>query len=417
MKPVSYPHPSLEPVLRDTYGVILYQEQVLEVAHRFAGLSLAQADEFRRLMSKFRSAEEMEGMRSRFVHGAIQKHHVPPQLANRVFDTIAKFVGYGFCRSHAAAFANTVYHTAYLKAHFPAAYMAAVLEHKPGFYPLQTVLEEARLCGVEVLPADIRYSGVKYSLEGPRDEGGRIRVPLTQIKDVNTHIAGQIVQQRETSPFEDVEDLYRRVAMQRDVWQNLARSGALQCFGTRRKVLWTLEVLSRRLGASGQQQLALRTKAFSTAELPSLKNLALTEVTAWNFETQSLTTGPHPMALRRSHLQRVGVKPIRELLLGKPGSRAMTAGVVISRQRPPTAKGMCFIILEDETGRIPTAITPPVYEKYRQELRESALMIEGKLEGSGTGQVGMYRSILIQRLWPVGEVKGGYNGHPGEMAR
>jgi error-prone DNA polymerase len=412
LKPVSYPHPSLEPVLRDTYGVILYQEQVLEVAHHFAGLSLAQADEFRRLMSKFRNAEEMEGMRSRFVQGAIQKHSVPPALANCVFDIIAKFVGYGFCRSHAAAFAHTVYHTAYLKAHFPAAYMAAVLEHKPGFYPLQTVLEEARLCGIDVLPADIRYSAVKYSLEE-----GKIRVPLTQIKDVSTRIAQQIVHEREVSPFEGIEDLYQRVAMERDVWQNLARSGALECFGTRRKVLWTLGILTRRLGASGQQQLALKTKAFLTSELPSLKKLAMTEVTAWNFETQSLTTGPHPMALRRNYLQRVGITPVRELLLGKPGSRVMTAGVVISRQRPPTAKGMCFIILEDETGRIPTAITPPVYEKYRQELRKSALMVEGKLEGSGTGQIGMYRSILIQRLWSLAEVNGGYSGHPGEMAR
>jgi error-prone DNA polymerase len=176
--------------------------------------------------------------------------------------------------------------------------------------------------------------------------------------------------------------------MEWDVWQNLARSGVLECFGTRRKVLWMLGVLARRLGVSGQQQLALKTKTFSTDELPSLKNLNMTEITAWNFETQSLTTGPHPMALRRQQMKRLGTTPIRDLLLRKPGSRVVTAGVVISRQRPPTAKGMCFVILEDETGRIPTAITPPVYERYRQQLRESALLIEGKLEGRAPGKLG-----------------------------
>ena len=226
---VFYPHPCLEPVLRDTYGIILFQEQVLEVAHRFAGMSLSDADEFRRLMSKFRSSTEMEAMRERFVSGAIETHKVHPNLAHRVFDIVAKFVGYGFCRSHAAAFARTVYQSAYLKAHFPAAYMAGVLEHKPGFYPLHTLLEEARMLGVKVLPPCLLRSGVKYSLESQSDGTSAIRVPLTQIREVAVESAQSIVLERALAPFASLEEAVERLNLGRDEWENLARSGALAC--------------------------------------------------------------------------------------------------------------------------------------------------------------------------------------------
>jgi error-prone DNA polymerase len=294
---VTYPHPSLEPVLRDTYGIILFQEQVLEVAHHFAGLTLSEADEFRRLMSKFRSPEQMESMRSQFVQGTIVRHGVPLALANHVFDLVAKFVGYGFCRSHAAAFAHTVYQTAYLKAHYAAAYMAAVLEHKPGFYPLNTVLQEARHCGVRVLPVDIHRSDVKYRLEG-----GAIRVPLTQIKGLGVEAAVEIVLERATAPFQSLQDLYGRVRLGKDIWDNLARSGVLDAFGERRHVLWQIGELIRRIGPSGQAQRAFdegRDESWQDYEVPQLRKLAPGERTAWDFKTQGFTTGPHPVALHR----------------------------------------------------------------------------------------------------------------------
>ncbi len=396
LQAVEYPHESLREVLADTYGIILYQEQVLQVAHVFAGLSLEEADEFRRLMSKFRSAEEMEGMRARFVQGAIARHGVAPATANQVFDRVAKFVGYGFCRSHAASFAQVVYQTAYLKAHHPAAYMAAVLEHKPGFYPMQTVLEEARHCGVTVLPVDILRSDVKYRLEQ-----GAIRVPLTQVKQVSAAQAATIVLERATRPFSDLEDLYRRVPMHRDAWEGLARAGACAVWGERRAVLWQLGLLARRLGASGQEQLALAAEVFPREAMPPLRRLQVAEATAWDLATQGITTGPHPVALHRPYLDRLGATPIRKLLSQRVGRRVRTAGVVISWQRPPTAKGMAFLVLEDESGRIPTAVTPPTYEQHHQTLREPGLVVEGRLEGAGPGQVGHYRSVLIQRVWPL----------------
>jgi error-prone DNA polymerase len=447
---VSYPHPCLEPVLRDSYGIILFQEQVLEVAHVFAGMNLSQADEFRRLMSKERDRAEMEAMREKFVGGAIKAHQASPfpvssALASRVFDLVSKFVGYGFCRSHAAAFARTVYQSSYLKAHHPAAYLAAVLEHKPGFYPLHTLLEEARLQGVKVLPPCIHRSGVRYSLErlgddtknNTEDNPVAIRVPLTQVQELGAEPAARLVLERAQEPFGSLDDLFRRVALSPQAWDNLARSGALASFGERRQVLWHLGRLARMAGAQkkarGQLFLGEQTlgeQVLLPVELPVERvlsfPLAPAQETAWDFATLGLTTGPHPLALQRPHLQKLGARTIGELFALPTGSSVLVAGAVISRQRPPTAKGFCFLILEDETGRLPTALAPQNYEKFERVLREPGLLIEGKLEAPPEekkgGKTGVYRSILIERLWSLGEVVGtrplhGAQGHPGESPR
>ena len=433
---VIYPHPSLEPVLRDTYGIILFQEQVLEVAHIFAGMNLSDADEFRRLMSHGRDREKMEAMREKFVRGAVETHRgtespASAGLANRVFDLVSKFVGYGFCRSHAAAFARTVYQSAFLKAHHPAAFMAGVLEHKPGFFPLHTILEEARAFGVTVLPPCVLWSGVSYSLErlGSAVSGGEdemaIRVPLTQIKEIAPESAARIVLERALKPFESIDDLFRRVHLKPEAWDNLARSGALDAFGTRRRVLWQLGRLQKLAPQKPTDQLA-----FPTLELPRdtarLPEQCLSEEIAWDFATLGLTTGPHPLALRRPQLEKLGAKPIKELFSLAPGSRVRVAGAVISRQRPPTAKGMCFLILEDESGRLPAAMAPPVYEQFERVLREPGLLVEGRLEAPPEekrgGKTGVYRSVLIEKIWSLDalcQIRSvhGAAGHPGQSPR
>lgn len=430
---VTYPHPSLEPVLRDTYGIILFQEQVLEVAHRFAGMNLSDADEFRRLMSKHRDRAEMEAMREHFVRGAIKTHAgtespASAGLANRVFDLVSKFVGYGFCRSHAAAFARTVYQSAFLKAHHPAAFMAGVLEHKPGFFPLHTLLEEARAFGVTVLPPCVLWSGVSYSLERLGGEGEdelAIRVPFTQIKEIAPESAARIVLERALKPFDSIDDLFRRVHLKPEAWDNLARSGALDAFGARRRVLWQLGRLQKLAPQKPTDQLAL-----PTLELPrdaaTLPEQSLCEEIAWDFATLGLTTGPHPLALRRPQLEKLGAKPIKELFSLAPGSRVCVAGAVISRQRPPTAKGMYFLILEDESGRLPTAMTPPVYEQFERVLREPGLMVEGRLEAPPEekrgGKTGTYRSVLIEKIWSLDtlcQIRSVHSafGHPGQSPR
>ena len=415
-----YPHASLEPVLRDTYGIILFQEQVLEVAHRFAGMNLSEADEFRRLMSKFRDRVEMEAMRDKFVNGAVNTHGVHRIQANNVFDLVSKFVGYGFCRSHAAAFARTVYQSAYLKAHYPAAYMAGVLEHKPGFYPTHTLLEEARILGVQVLAPCLQRSGVKYSLE-KFDDKDAIRVPLTQIQDVAVESARLIVLERMLGSFASLDDAVLRLDLARDEWENLARAGALDAWGARRDVLFRVRAALRQKPKGEQLALDWRDETGTRKSLPRLANLRQEEKTKWDFETQSLTTGPHPVALRRPDLERLGASTIAGLAYQKAGDRVLVGGAVISRQRPPTAKGMCFIILEDETGRVPTAVIPEVYEKFHRVLRAGSLLLEGKLEDGGAMSGNRYRSVLVGRMWPLESACGAFGeyfgvaGHPGKQ--
>ena len=413
-QPVSYLHPSLEPALRDSYGIILYQEQVLEVAHAFAGLSLQEADEFRRLMSKFRNASEMEAMREKFVGSAIETHKasrppVTPALANRVFDLVAKFVGYGFCRSHAAAFARTVYQSAYLKAHHPTAYMAAVLEHKPGFYPVHTLLEEARLFGVKVLPPCLLKSGVKYDLEKEGKEAGAIRVPLTQVKEIAPASAAHIVLERTLAPLTSVEDAVEKLTLEMGAWENLARAGALDAFCPRREALWRVRAALRRKPHGDQVRLPL-----DENDAPTLKPLTPAQLGAWDFSTQGLTTGPHPLALLRPDLSRLFALTIGDLARQTHGAHVMVAGAVISRQRPPTANGMAFLVIEDETGRLPAAVPPPCYEKFREALREPGLFLEGKLEAKGSND---YRSLLVTRAWPLQRAVTGYQPQREQEAR
>ncbi|HEX2863500.1 MAG TPA: DNA polymerase III subunit alpha, partial [Deinococcales bacterium] len=172
LEPITFPHDCLRETLADTFGIILYQEQVLEVAHDFAGLTYEESDEFRRLMSKWRDPGEMSGMKDRFVQGALKAHpDVTLETAEAVFFQVSQFVGYGFPRSHAAAFARTVYQTAWLKAYHPAAYLAAVMEHHPGMYPRQSFVLEAQRCGVPVLPPSLERSAARWTLEPAPNRG------------------------------------------------------------------------------------------------------------------------------------------------------------------------------------------------------------------------------------------------------
>jgi error-prone DNA polymerase len=293
--------------------------------------------------------------------------------------------------------------------------MAAVLEHKPGFYPLHTILEEARLLGVPVLPPDVHLSGVKYLVE--RNEAGRdcIRVPLTQIKRFSPETAAQLVLERALHPFTSLEDLMQRVTLAKDVWENLARSGALRAWGERREVLWQVRALAAVFAPPGHEEQG-QLDFEMPWQLPDLTPLTQSEELTWDFQTQGLTTGPHPLALQRPDLERFGARAIGDLQKQASGSRVLVAGAVITRQRPPTAEGMCFVILEDETGRVQTAITPPVYEKFARVLRESGLLVEGKVEDGGEMSRNAYRSVSISRIWPLsavcGPISNGATGHP-----
>jgi error-prone DNA polymerase len=417
LEPVEYVHPSLEPVLRDTYGVIVYQEQVLEVAHHFAGMSLEEADEFRRLMSKFRDPGEMENMRDKFVGGAIRKG-VSEDTANQVFDNVANFVGFGFCRSHAAAFAKTVYQSAYMKRHFTAAFMAAFMQHRPGFYTLMTIEEETKRFGVSILQPDINRSCFRYDLE--RTPAGRlvIRKPLTSVEAVSEDSARSIVWERIKRPFESVEDLYRRVPLEIDAFRNLARSGAMDMLaGDSRRALWEIGLLVRRNGRPGvaPEPLLLELPAVTERDIPDLPELGEGERLSWDYQTHGAAR-THPMALVRRTLKELEIRPIetcyklgRTVPIGSGRTPLVVtiAGLSVLRQRPVSAKGVLFLTLEDETGLIQTIILPKTLEHLDHVVSQSALIVRGRLQVMGN-----WRGLVLTQAWPLNGIFGGYEGYP-----
>jgi len=427
-QPVEVLHSSLEPVLRDTLGIVLFQEQVLEICHRFAGMSLEEADEFRRLMSRWRDPGSMHQMQEAFVAGAMATHAVPQELALAVFRQVESFVGYGFCRSHAAAFARTVYHSAWLKTHYPAAYMAAVLQHHPGFYPLSTVLEEVRHLGLRVLPVDAWKSGWRYGLEG-----GALRLPLAAVSGVSPQAARHLVENRAGCPT--LEALLERVDLPVDCWEALARAGAFQSRLSRREALWRIGLwrpkaggvsgAARRSGTTsppgrrgrptrgwtpGHQATPTLDLDFEPAAglVPSLASLGPARELTWDYRTQGFSASGHPLARHRQRLEARGIVSVKGLFLLRPGLQVRTAGLVVLRQKPPTAKGMVFLLLEDETGRLQAAVTPLVFERLGPVLRHGALWLQGSLESGGAAggreDSPAFRSLLVQQAGPLEEL-------------
>jgi len=429
---VQYDHPSLRPILQDTYGVILFQEQVLQVAHVFAGMSLEAADAFRRLMSKFRDPGKMEAMRAEFVAGA-QAKGVAAKVAHRVFDQVAGFVGYGFCRSHAAAFAKTVYQSAYLKTHYPAAFMAALMQHRPGMYRQATLEEEARRMGVATLMPCIHRSEIRFSLEaqplrpagnhknGYQEECYAIRKPLTAIRQVSKDLARTILWARARRPFRSIEDLFERVPMTRGALEALARSSALDVLaGDSRRALWKVGVLLRsreaRPRAAAEPTLfagtADGTPRLSAADLPNLPPLPAAERLVWDLETHEAPRR-HTMTLVRRRLAQLEVRPIatcyrlgRYVRLREEASLTV-AGIVILRQRPCSANGVTFVTLEDETGFIQCVVYPPVYTRFKEELQQSALAARGRVQIEGN-----WRGLVVEEVRTLDGLAGGYAGHP-----
>lgn len=414
LEPATCDHPDLEQILGDTYGVVLFQEQVLDVAHRFAGMSLAEADTFRALMSKYRDRAEMEGMRKKFVSGAVNRG-VPIDAANSVFDTISHFVGYGFCRSHAAAFARTVYQSAWMKLYHPAAFMAAVMQQRPGMYNLTTLEHEARRLGVPILLPDINRSGIRYDLERLEGERLAIRKPLTSVTAVSGEVAARIVLERMRSPFTDVEDLYRRVEIDRDALEWLARAGALdRLAGSSRRALWMVGVLARRHGPSGSHSPLsfLDLPAMAAEDIPAFPPLEEIDRLRWDYLAQGAARR-HPMTLVRRAMTDLEVRTIETSYRIGPGRWGTTinllvSGIVILRQMPPTAKGTMFITLEDETGHIQVVVRQSERERLGDLLTRPALIVRGVLNHHGP----YWRGLVLVDAWDLTGTLGGYVGYP-----
>jgi error-prone DNA polymerase len=375
LEPVRYAHSLLEPILAETLGVMIFQEQVIRVAMAVAGFTPAEADRLRRAMSRSRSEAAMAGLRERFLVGT-QAKGVDKTTAEEVFRQLAAFAEFGFCKSHAAAFALVAYQTVWLKAHFPAEFYCALLNHQPmGFYRPEVLIGEAERHGVPVLRPDVNRSQEACTLEG-RDSSLAVRLSLRYVHSLGEAWPGRIVQRRGDRPFQNLRNFCRRTRLPRPMVENLIRAGAMEGFGgARRDLLWEL-------GGLVYQEEGLDIEI--PLEPVTLPALGRAERLGWELELLGLTPGDHVVGLYRQALRAQGVQSSGELERQRDGQTVRVAGWVVVRQRPPTAKGHVFITLEDEEGLVDLIVRPDVYERYRGVLRGAPLLVvEGRLQREG----------------------------------
>jgi error-prone DNA polymerase len=364
-------HESLREPLRDTLGVVVFQDQVLDVAMAAAGFSIGEAEGLRRAMSRKRSEEAIEAFRPRFVDGC-HGNGIDEQTANTIYDKLVGFAGFGFPKSHAAAFALLAYQSAWLRRNYPAEFLCALLNAQPmGFYPPSSLVRDAQRRRVEVRPPHINRSEAQCSIEE-----GAVRVGLGYVQSVGEEDAKAVEAQQ---PYADLGDLARRASVQADALEALVAAGACDEWGPRRQLLWRLGVTARGQAVrGGNRQLALPLEP--TAEIPDLPAQTPWEQMLADYKHTSLSVGVHPLQLLRPHLP-AGVATSAELPETPHGAFIQIAGMAIARQRPSTANGVVFMLLEDEHGQANLILPPHVYEAHRAIVRgEPLLLARGRLE-------------------------------------
>ncbi len=372
--PVEYPHPSLEPILKRTLGVPLFQEQLLRMAMTVAGFSGGEAEELRRAMGFKRSAERMEKIEARLRAGML-RNGLQGNVADDIVRSITSFALYGFPESHAASFALIAYASAYLKYHHPAAFLAAMLNCYPlGFYHPSTLVKDAARHAVVVLPIDVTRSSWKCIIE-VIDGHPATRMGLRYVTGLREEVGLQIESERARRQFDSIADLTARVGPNRRELDALAYAGAFASFGlARRDAMWNAAAVER------DPKSLLAGVRPRDGEVP-LATMAPIDETLADYAATGLTTGPHLMTYLRGDLTARGILSADALTRANHQSWVKTAGVVIVRQRPGTAKGFLFITLEDETGIANLIVTPDLFQKHRLLLRSAGILLaEGVLQ-------------------------------------
>ncbi|HWE34884.1 MAG TPA: DNA polymerase III subunit alpha [Solirubrobacteraceae bacterium] len=378
---VPYEHPSLEPVLSETLGTIIFQDQVLEVAVAFAGFSQGEAEGLRRAMSRKRSDAAIQAYHERFVAGAQELHGVDEELAERVFAMVQGFSGFGFPKAHGAAFGLLAYQSTWLRVHYGPEFLCSLLNEQPmGFYPPDALVHEAQRRGIEVVAPDVNESGAECAL----DADGRVRIGLGYVRGVRAQEVKDLVETRDAAGrFGNLAELASRAGSSAPSLELLAWSGACDSLATapdrsaRRLVLWQLGVATPGHNVPGGTQLAL---PLDLPAPPKLRELSRWDSLLADYATTGLTVYDHPMALLRARLPAGAVTSVD---LGRlpHGSRVSIGGLVVARQRPGTANGIVFVLLEDEFGTINLIVPPQIYERHRLTVRTEPLMfVRGKLE-------------------------------------
>jgi error-prone DNA polymerase len=375
---IPHDHPLLADCLEETLGAIIFQEQVLEVAMALAGFTVGEAEGLRRAMSRKRSQDAIEAHRERFFAGAA-RNGVPHETTELVFSKINGFASFGFPKSHAAAFALLAYQSAWLRHHYPGEFLCALLNAQPmGFYPPASLVRDAQRRGVEVLRPDVNLSAASCRLEG---DG--VRIGLGYIKGLGEAPAKAFVSEREEGgAFRSVIGLAQRAPLDRPGLEALVASGACDSFGwPRRQLLWRLGLAPRSVSVgSGGEERQLALPLGPTSEIPELPEQTSWERMLADYRTTSMSIGAHPLELLRPHLPNEVVTSADFDHL-EHRSRVAVAGMVVARQRPATANGVVFILLEDEHGQMNLVVPPDAYERFRPLVRgEPLLLARGRFE-------------------------------------
>jgi error-prone DNA polymerase len=430
---VTYPHPSLEPVLKRTLGVPLFQEQLLRLAMIAANFTGGEAEDLRRAMGFKRSQARMKEIEARLRAG-MTDNGIPPEAQEKIILSISSFALYGFPESHAASFALIAYASAFLKCHYLAAFTAALLNNQPmGFYSPATIVKDAQRHGLKMLPVDVTCSEWMCTLETAASgqwlvanktiAGGTptLRLGLRYVRGLHEEGAQALVRARMLAPFASIQDLTRRVPeLRKDELSTLAEIGALNGVsstqyqeprflrpsrslgGRNDKGLTGYSKLHRR-DALWQVERAVRSSGPLLENLPEpdapspLQPMNHEERLVADFRGTGLTVGRHPMAYRRDWLNAMGIRRASELRDIPNGKRLRIGGCVITRQRPGTAKGFVFVSLEDETGVANAIITPDLFHRNRLLLTsERFLAIEGILQNQDN-----VISVKAERVQPL----------------
>ena len=382
-EPVTYLHPLLEPALRKTLGVPLFQEQLMQIAIDVAGFTPGEADQLRQAMGSKRSRERMEALRGRLYAGMAARG-ITGTVADAIYEKLAAFADFGFPESHSVSFAYLVHASAWMKLHYPAAFCAALLNAQPmGFYSPNTLVADARRHGVVVLGPDVNLSEARAVLVPPAGAGSMaqesdgkggpaIRLGLEYVRNLGDELAARIAERR---PYTSMDDFVRRTEASLPAVEALATAGA---FGSleldRRQALWGA-------GAVTEARPDRLAGVVCGAEAPPLAAMAEVEVAAADLWATGVSPGHHPVQFARARLDAIGATAVAGLADVAHGRRVVVAGIVTHRQRPATAQGTIFLNLEDETGMLNVICSPGVWARHRRVARAApALVVRGRLE-------------------------------------
>lgn len=396
-EPVEYAHPSLEPILKRTLGVPLFQEQLMRVAMVAAGFTGGEAEELRRAMGSKRSVERMAKIEARLREG-MRRNGYSRSAEDDVVRGISSFALYGFPESHSASFALLAYASAYIRAHWPASFCGALLNHWPmGFYHPATVIRDAQRHGVRVLPIDVTRSGWDCAREGPPEEQ-RLRLGLRFVRGLSEATGRAAERARGAQGFRSIDDFRRRVKPEDRELETLAELGAFASLDAarpwhRREALWQVRALAAQPGG-----------VFEGVDLPRddtsfLRPMSLEERVAADHRASGVSAGPHPMSFLRARLRERGVLSAEALRRARHGAAVTVAGVVITRQRPGTAKGFFFLTLEDESGVVNGIVAPGVYDAQRAVMVSAGALV---LHGNAQQQDGV-TSVKVLRAERLGD--------------